>query len=485
MRSLFLKIFFWFWLANVLGAGAMMLAMWVGFGGGPPGFHPGMHNALTMWGRGAVAVLDHDGPDALRAYLDGAAAPPFHSMSLFDDRGTELTTGTASDQERELAMRVIRDGAPVAPDPGSFPLAAVRVHGSDGRSYAVIEQRPPGPFGRPGVAVWFLVMRLLAVVLPGGVICYGLSRYLTAPLRRLRTAAQRLAHGDLKVRAGPKVLKRRDEIGQLGRDFDFMAERVESLMSAQRRLLRDMSHELRSPLARLNIALGLVGESSDPETAAAIDRIEREAGRLEELIAGLLTLSRLEGGGVGIADGTVDLDELLQGIAADAGFEANGRGGRVCLRIADACAVPGSPELLRSAVENVVRNAVHYTAAATDVEVSLRQEARNGASEAVISVRDHGAGVPEAMLGEIFRPFYRVADARDRETGGTGLGLAIADRAVRMHGGAISATNAPEGGLVVEIRLPVTNHFPLPSGGSPSLSDAAPAIYPPAAPHGR
>ncbi len=460
MRSLFIKIFFWFWLANTLGAGAMMLTMWARSGVGPPMFHAMARDRLAMYGRGAVAVLEHDGPEAMRQHVRHARNEPDHPVRaldvfLFDDSGGKLTEGPAPEGARELAMAAIQDDVRDSPVLESSRLHAVRVFGASGRPYAVLGQSPGGPPGLPGPNPRFFAMRLFAVIIPGGVICYGLSRYLTAPLRRLRAAAQQLARGDLTVRAGARVGNRRDEIGQLGRDFDFMAERVESLMSAQRRLLRDMSHELRSPLARLNIALGLVGEHDDPEARAAIDRIESEAERLEELIGGLLTLSRLEGAEMTESE-PIALPGMVQEIAADATFEANTHNRSVRISDLDNCTVTGSPQLLRSAIENVVRNAVHHTAEGTEVEIALRRVAGHGDVAAVISVRDHGPGVPAGAIEEMFRPFYRVGDARSRETGGTGLGLAIADRAVGLHGGAIKAANATDGGLVVELRLPAT-----------------------------
>ena len=460
MRSLFLKIFFWFWLANVLGAGAMMLTMWARFGMGPPMFHTVMRDALTMRGRAAVAVLEHYGPEAMRQHFRHTRStldppvPPFDIL-LFDDTGRELTEGPTPEGARELAMAVVQDNAPDNPVLKSSHLRAVKVLGADGRPYAVVGQSPGGPLGHPTAEPWFFAMRLFAIILPGGVICYGLARYLTAPLRRLRAAAQQLARGDLKVRAGAGVGNRRDEIGELGKDFDFMAERVESLMSAQRRLLRDMSHELRSPLARLNIAMGLVGEHTDPETRAALDRIEQEAERLDELIGGLLTLSRLESAEA-IEKDTVDLSALLQEIAADAAFEASSRHRDVSVKALEPCTVTGSTALLRSAIENIVRNAVHYTAEGTEVEIALRCIVEDVGAVALISVRDHGPGVPKDTIKEMFRPFYRVGDARDRKSGGTGLGLAIADRAVELHGGTVKAANATGDGLVVELRLPAT-----------------------------
>ena len=223
-----------------------------------------------------------------------------------------------------------------------------------------------------------------------------------------------------------------------------------------------MSHELRSPLARLGVALELArdqdtAESGNAELRKALDRSEREVGRLNELISQLLTLSRLESG-VPLAERTpVDLTRLVHEIASDADFEARNRSRSVRVVESCQCATDGAEELLRSAIENVVRNAVRYTAEDTEVKIVLRREAAlDGASDCcVIAIRDKGVGVPETELTDLFRPFYRVGNARERKTGGVGLGLAITERAVRLHGGSVLATNMPDGGLCVEIRLPV------------------------------
>jgi two-component system sensor histidine kinase CpxA len=303
-----------------------------------------------------------------------------------------------------------------------------------------------------------LGLRLLVVLVIGGIFCYWLARYLTTPLLKLRTTTNQLAEGNLGARVSTKLSKRRDEIGQLGRDFNSMAERLESMVKAQQRLLGDISHELRSPLARLGVALGLARQRSGPEANGALDRIERESDNLNEMISHLLTLTRLESGTDGRKRTDVDLAALIKEVADDADFEARSINRSVQVISSEHCSIKGIEELLRSAVENVVRNAVRYTPEGTAVEVALRRQNGGNDNYAVISVRDRGNGVPEEALEKIFRPFYRTEDARDRQSGGgTGLGLAITERAVRMHGGSVAAVNAAGGGLSVEMRLDL-NH---------------------------
>ena len=294
-------------------------------------------------------------------------------------------------------------------------------------------------------------IRMLVAVLFGGIICYVLAWKLTAPIRRLRTAAQRLASGDLSARVGEAQGKRGDEVADLGRDLDRMAERIETLMESQRRLVRDVSHELRSPLARFNVALGLARQHSTSAADRYFDRIEQDAGRLNELIGELLSLSLMESGAEQFVRAPLALDSLVTKVAQDADFEAESRGKNVVIVDCEPLTVNGNAELLRRALENVVRNAVRYTGEGMAVEVALRKVHEEDAVHAVISVRDYGPGVPEAALTKLFLPFYRVADARDRQSGGTGIGLAITERSIRLHSGTVTAGNATGGGLLVEI----------------------------------
>jgi two-component system sensor histidine kinase CpxA len=304
-----------------------------------------------------------------------------------------------------------------------------------------------------------LAIRMAAIMLTAGVLCLGLARYLTAPVARLSEATHRFAAGDLSARVGASAGGRRDELTELGHDFDLMAERIEGLLTTQRQLLNDVSHELRSPLARLNVALALARQRAGEDAAAPLDRIEREADQLNTLIGRVLALARLESGAVKPDFAPVDLARLVNDIAVDADFEADPKGTAVRVVDSEPARVLGDDALLRSAIENVVRNALMYTPEGTDVEVSVRcEEARSGApSQVVVAVRDHGPGVPEEHLAGLFEPFYRIADARDRQSGGTGLGLSITDRAVRVHGGTVTATNAEGGGLLMEIRLPLSD----------------------------
>jgi two-component system sensor histidine kinase CpxA len=226
------------------------------------------------------------------------------------------------------------------------------------------------------------------------------------------------------------------------------------LLLSRQQLLRDISHELRSPLARLGVALELARRDGAGRNASFLDKIGIEAERLNDLIGQLLALTRLEGNGATPERASVDLAELLERISMDADFEAAPRSRQVRLTMRQRVSINGNRELLHRAIENVVRNGVWYTAEGTAVEIVLDSRKINGQEEAVITVLDHGPGVPEESLSSLFRPFYRVGEARDRQSGGAGVGLAIAERAIRLHGGTIAAANHAPGGLRITIVLP-------------------------------
>lgn len=511
---LFWKIFAWFWSAMVLMGGALFAVVTATQPDPLPApWRQATGQALSFHAQECARAFEKGGKPALTASLQRLRGDGRTRLWLFDAQSRFIVreplakvpaappfgappSGSVKPNVSSGVQRFDRFGQPdgAGPGRGALPerieaqlLALVRqvlehednqawfeslgrnalvaqsVATARGR-YALAGEMSSPPGGRAPIESGALALRLCAVLGTGTLGCYGLARYLSAPIISLRAATRRLAQGDLRARVGGRLGHRQDELADMGRDFDLMAERIEGLMlaerrslEAQRRLLGDVSHELRSPLTRLSVALALARHyETDERASQAHNRIATEATRLNELIAQLLQLARLESGALAVEGevraSQVDLESLVREVAQDARFEAQERGRGVRVLQASPCIVPGSAPLLRSAIENVVRNAVRHTEEGSEVEVSLLCES----GLATITVRDRGAGVPEQVLGELFKPFYRVESARERGSGGVGLGLglAITERAVRAHGGAIEARNALGGGLEVEIRLP-------------------------------
>lgn len=459
VRGVFLKILLWFWGSLVLVALALELAITATSTPVEVRVHRFSDNVLTSRAREAVMILDREGPRGVARFLGELEHTTRIHAVLLDPHGEDVSGRTVPPKAAEVAARALESGQTEMEADGQTAVKARAVTVAGGRRYVLVAALPIGLMRLLHDAPSAQLLRLLAVLLTAAAACYGLARYVTRPLATLRAATRALAHGDLAVRVGPTMGSRTDEFAELGRDFDRMAERLDALVTAERRLLRDISHELRSPLARLNVALGLARQQAG-EDQAALDRIEREAERLNSLIGQLLMLARLESGTLEPVRETVDLVEIVRVVAEDAVFEAHSRGRAV--QITETCddVVLGDPELLRSAVENVVRNAVRHTPEGTAVEIGMGRDSHDGPARIRIRIRDHGVGVPETALPNIFRPFYRVGDARERGIGGVGLGLTIVHRTIRLHGGTVRAANAPDGGLVVELSLPTQMPVP-------------------------
>jgi two-component system, OmpR family, sensor histidine kinase CpxA len=455
MKSLFLRIFLSFWAVLAL---FLVLAILVTIAMRPA--RDGMENAGPRILAEAVNAYANGGEHAAYLYLENLQRAQRVHAHVFDEAGREISGRLVPPWVEEMA----RTGKPhyrswmerLAPPPFSIQNMDFR-----SQRYTLVLERARGPrmFGPHDIpGLWLSIM-----LISSGLVCYLLAWSLTSPVARLRQAAQRLAAGDLSARAGAPAGHRRDELAELMRDFDRMAERIEGLMEAQSRLLKDVSHELRSPLARLGVALELARQRAPVEAESALNRIGLEAERLNQLIQRLLTISRLEAGDDGIHKTRVGLRELVEHIARDAEYETPARGCRVDALPEDDYLVLADPDLLRSAIENVVRNAIRYTAEGTTVEIRLERETAGERENIVVRVLDSGPGVPPQDLEKIFQPFYRLDDARNRQTGGAGLGLSIADRAVRLHGGLVRASNRPEGGLEVKIQIPAAPAFALPA----------------------
>ena len=451
MRSIFLRIFLSFWLVVAL---FIVAAILITVATRPTREISAIEALQPKFLEDAVQSYTTGGAQKLHDYLRTLHdTQKVHAM-LFDEHGPLLRRPIPPwftetyEGKRHTADTFLGRLNP------HFQMLKAEMTGPDGHHYTLVTDVPPGPhaaFGPNGIPG----LGILIAVLLSGLVCYFLTRYLTSPILRLRKASQKLAAGDLSARAGGVSKRSKDELSQLVRDFDTMAEQIEKLIGAQSRLLKDISHELRSPLARLTVALELARQRTGPEAESILDRISLESSRMNDLIGSLTTITRLESGTGTLRKVPVQLEDIVEEVARDAAFEAQSRQCQVEAEVLDELPILGDAGLLRSAIENVVRNATRYTREGTTVKIHAEKLQRAGRSEAVIQVRDCGPGVPRESLEKIFHPFYRIDDARVRSTGGVGLGLAITDQAVRLHGGAVSASNLPEGGLLVEIRLPL------------------------------
>jgi two-component system sensor histidine kinase CpxA len=410
--------------------------------------------------------LQHDAAVALRSFDAGGCAGFADNSNRHEPSGSALLTmdghivcGTANapslaDLVPHFPGRI--DGRQV----GKTYVWLVPVVSANGAQYEYVWFQPPSQ--RQPRRRWNLLHyafpQLPVAIAIGGLTTFVLVLLFSRPLVRLRKAARELAGGNLAARVEESsttaLRSHSDEFQGLVHDFNHMAERLESLVGAQKLLLRDVSHELRSPLSRLSVALELAREDAAPELNVHLSRIEREGEKLNQLIGQLLTLSSMEAMESTSTFKPLSLNRLCGQLLPDAEYEAQKRPCGVVLEQDTEVMIRGDWELLYRAIENVVRNAIRYTAPETQVVLRISEHSLEGKSFAKIEVMDQGPGIPEAELEHIFRPFYRLDYARNSATGGFGVGLAITERAVRLHGGTLRATKRAGGGTSIEFLFP-------------------------------
>jgi two-component system sensor histidine kinase CpxA len=459
MRSLFLKIFLWFWLTVVLVGVSLVVTTLITRShsqADAEGWKASVSFAVSGEANRAVGIYENGGPAALRKHFTQMRQVRFIHFYLLDESGKEVLNQQPPERAVQLATIAGKDTAFLPSYPGSDRFAAQRVVGSSGREYTFFLIAPGVPVRDLVTALGFeAFLGLAGVLLVAGVFCFWLARHITDPVVQLRVAAGQIADGHLGTRVPQQMQKRRDEIGVLSRQFDRMAERIQSLLADHEWLLSTVSHELRSPLTRLSVAAGLLRQCPEEEKLEYVDRIELETEQLNKLIAQLLTLSRIESG-VDSASRkqTIDLTNLVQEVAADGNFEAQARSCSVSVGTLDPCVTTGIIDQIRTAIENVVRNAIRHTKVNSEVEITIRKQGDPPNGAAVVGIRDHGPGVADSDLQMIFQPFYR-APSDDSNSARSGLGLAITERIARKHGGTVRAFNAPNGGLLVELELPL------------------------------
>jgi signal transduction histidine kinase len=380
----------------------------------------------------AISAYETGGRSELREYLEDLHRFEGSERYVTDGAGRDLVSG-----EDRSALLLGSEGRTRSFARIGMDKHAVRVASPDGRYRYIVLYQPPREFSK--FAPYYLLLTAVVVLL-----FYAVSMQLALPLRRLAEVVRRFGSGDLAARVG---VHRKDEIGEVERSFDNMADRIQTLLTAERQLLQDVSHELRSPLARLRLAAEVVAKPGDREAAAL--RLRRETERLSDLVNSLLQVTTAEGDPGEFSADDVNVSDILRDVVQDCQLEAEGRGCAIHVEAPDDAFAVGDSELLQRAIENVVRNAIRYSPAGSPVETNIVVEGKG----LVLSVRDFGPGVPDEQLPKIFNPFFRVDGSRDASSGGIGLGLAIAQRAIRLHQGEIHATNAKPG-LRVTITLP-------------------------------
>lgn len=451
-RRLFWKIFLPFWVAQALLLGALYLRVHYRISSEHPWWIQPERQEMPVLAELAALQFEQHGPVELRQLLDRLSLQHRSRFWLVDASGRELSGFPIPDH-------TLRGGLAAEKNDGLFHsyeanLLAARASTPSGQYLLIGEFTPPPISERiPGDILWTLKLGTLF----SAIICLVIAHYLTRPIERLRDATHELARGNLDIRAGENLGNRQDEIADLVRDFDTMAGELRTQIQSERNLLSGVSHELRSPIARIRLALALARHSDERERAEMLDRIEQDTVQLDSMLERILAVARLESGQQKPKFEQLALNEIVDDVLDDAKFEAAATGANISYTHAAEIKLNGAAGLLHSAIENVVRNAIFYSGKDGNISVMLYRTER----AAIITVRDNGPGAPEEALPLLFKPFYRVDDSRGTTTGGMGLGLAIVRNAVAIHGGAVTARNVSPHGLEVEIQLPIA---PVPAG---------------------
>jgi two-component system sensor histidine kinase CpxA len=457
MRSLYWKIFISFWLATIF---VIIATAWVTSQMTQKASQPAREETfMDSYANAAVATFESGQHSALLKWLNQIGLSRHMSIYLLTNTGEIIGTQAPPENVKKASEYLIKDQLP---SEGIFKsgklILSHEILSTSGTLYrlAAVSEKPISYFVQIPWAG--LIIRLTLATFMSGLICYLLSLYLTKPLRSLQSAAKSIATGKLNTRVGHFRGHNKDEIAELSSEFDRMAEQLEALVYSKERLLQDISHELRSPLARLNIAIELGRKKTRNLADTEFSRMETECLRLNYLIGEILDFARLEKSTMELTLNQTNMAELLADIIQDANYEFGKDSMPIIADTIEACHLLIDDRLIHRAIENIVRNALHYSPPDHKVLISLHYN--DIRTRVYIDIKDHGPGVPEDQLEKIFNPFYRVDTSRTKKTGGYGLGLAIAARAISMHEGTIDARNNPEGGLLVRINLPnnICNH---------------------------
>src|SRR5580700_7976057 len=440
---LFIKVFLWFW-STVLALFAIFMASRMVGTRLVPSTDIAASFAPKVADEAAHAY-ESGGPEGFEQFARGLVGKSGVELYLIDGYGKDVLSRPIPADSLRVVHSARTDGRVLSRYGLRSHSSSYKFTSPSGRPYVLLV-RAGLQLGRfldatAGGGLPFFGAVLLMVTL----FCFWLTHHIVAPIQGIQSAARKVAAGDLSVRAPVEISERHDELADLAADFDAMVERMSAFVRSQKDLLSTVSHELRSPLTRLIMSLALLRKQSPPESEELLQRMERDVERVDTLMGQLLTLARLETGLSSDARVSVDFSQLVQEVAADGDFEAHSCGKSVRLQAEGGIVIEkADQQALRSACENIIRNAIRFTTPGSEVEVILKTEKMSPSSQVVLSVRDYGPGVPGELLQQIFQPFFRVKEpnGNPRENNGTGLGLAIALEAIRQHRGSIIAANA-------------------------------------------
>lgn len=452
--NLFWKIFLWFWLATLLTLTAIIFLY--SMTSKDTRLVPVSAKESDLLRQTAITIqLGH----VIEEYQNGLPIQPgdksktLENTFIVNNQGYEISNKDIPEIIYQLIAYYKQRNRPATVTINNYSFSGPEIVFSRGEYYLLfIKQKSQQHFSTlvsafyQSISIW----QLLAALGISFLVCFALAWYLTRPIHQLQKATKAIAKGDLQARAKDFIGKRSDEFHDLAEDFDLMAERINRIIMSQKRLLSDVSHELRSPLTRMQIAASLAQKHSQAECTNHIQRIEVEVERLDELIGELLQVATLERGHQHNKPDTFVVNDLLDVIVSDAQFEASANDKKVILMDSPTISFTGYYNLLARSVENVIRNAIRHTPDGTQISVKVSSSQHHF----VISIRDQGLGIDDAHLTKIFEPFYRPTEARERSSGGTGLGLAIAKRGVEVNGGTIKARNINNGGLEIMMTFP-------------------------------
>ncbi len=452
VHRLFVKIFSWFWATALVIIGIIFIGRRV-MDLRPIDPSTMYASVASMVATQAAQAYESDGPAGFTRFANNLAEGHKSQLFLLDEFNKDVLSRPISRDALRLAKEAGKDQLVATQSSLYERVAAYKFVAASGRPYTLVLQHT-GMLNLTGILVSEGVPFLIGLLFVVTILCFWLAHHIATPIHGIQSAARRVAQGDLSARVPHAVSLRRDELAALAMDFDSMVERIEVLIRTQKNLLNSVSHELRSPLARLNVCLAMIRKHLPEEAVDACERMERDVARIDTLMGQLLTLSRLEAGLSSGERENVNFTLLVQEVVADGNFEAQSLGKSVSLEASSPIVLEKADSLaLRGACENIVRNAIHFTRPGTEVKVALGTSNLATDPQVLLTIRDEGPGVPRDALQNIFSPFFRI-NGPGRQQQGNGLGLAIALEAVRLHHGTIVASNLDPTGLEISLRLP-------------------------------